>query len=156
MAPHSSILACRIPWTEEPVDYSPWGHIELDATQATSHVCTHPQIFNYSFCADDCHKYISSLTVFLIVNATFPSVWKISSLGHININQTFIFNLNVTFSPNQLSLLTSLLSSFLLFYSSFWSLVIELVLTPYFLFPESISCHSFLKNISQIWLSYCC
>ena len=24
MAPHSSILACEIPWTEEPG--SPWGH----------------------------------------------------------------------------------------------------------------------------------
>ena len=26
VATHSSILAWRIPWTEEPVDYSPWGH----------------------------------------------------------------------------------------------------------------------------------
>ena len=25
MATHSSILAWRIPWTEEPVGYSPWG-----------------------------------------------------------------------------------------------------------------------------------
>ena len=25
MATHSSILAWRIPWTEEPGDYSPWG-----------------------------------------------------------------------------------------------------------------------------------
>ena len=25
MATHSSILAWRIPWTEEPVSYSPWG-----------------------------------------------------------------------------------------------------------------------------------
>ena len=25
MATHSSILAWRIPWTEEPVRYSPWG-----------------------------------------------------------------------------------------------------------------------------------
>ena len=25
MATHSSILAWRIPWTEEPVDYRPWG-----------------------------------------------------------------------------------------------------------------------------------
>ena len=25
MATHSSILAWRIPWTEEPADYSPWG-----------------------------------------------------------------------------------------------------------------------------------
>uniref|UniRef100_A0AC11CVQ6 Uncharacterized protein n=1 Tax=Ovis aries TaxID=9940 RepID=A0AC11CVQ6_SHEEP len=32
MATHSSILAWRIPWTEEP-DYSPWGRKESDATK---------------------------------------------------------------------------------------------------------------------------
>ena len=26
MAPHSSTLAWKIPWTEEPVGCSPWGH----------------------------------------------------------------------------------------------------------------------------------
>ena len=31
---HSSILAWRIPWTEEPVGlYSPWGHKESDMTE---------------------------------------------------------------------------------------------------------------------------
>ena len=33
MATHSSILAGRIPWTEEPGSYSPWGRRELDLTQ---------------------------------------------------------------------------------------------------------------------------
>ena len=33
MATHSSILAWRIPWTEEPDSYSPWGHKELDTTE---------------------------------------------------------------------------------------------------------------------------
>ena len=33
MATHSSILACKIPWTEEPAGYSPWGHKELDMTE---------------------------------------------------------------------------------------------------------------------------
>ena len=28
-ATHSSILAWKIPWTEEPGGYSPWGHKEL-------------------------------------------------------------------------------------------------------------------------------
>ena len=36
MATHSSILAWRIPWTEEPGG-SPWGHIETDLTEATEH-----------------------------------------------------------------------------------------------------------------------
>ena len=31
MATHSSILAWKIPWTEEPD--SPWGHKELDTTE---------------------------------------------------------------------------------------------------------------------------
>ena len=35
MAIHSSILAWRIPWTEEPVGYSTWGCKELDTEQLT-------------------------------------------------------------------------------------------------------------------------
>ena len=30
MATHASILAWKIPWTEEPVGYSPCGHKESD------------------------------------------------------------------------------------------------------------------------------
>ena len=34
MATHSSILAWRIPWKEDPVRlYSPWGHKETDLTE---------------------------------------------------------------------------------------------------------------------------
>ena len=33
MATHSSILAWRIPWTEELAGYSPWGHKESDTTK---------------------------------------------------------------------------------------------------------------------------
>ena len=33
MATHSSFLAWKIPWTEEPDGYSPWGHKELDTTE---------------------------------------------------------------------------------------------------------------------------
>ena len=32
-ATHSSIPAWEIPWTEEPVGYSPWGHKESDTTE---------------------------------------------------------------------------------------------------------------------------
>ena len=35
MATHFSILAWRIPWTEEPGSYSPWGHKESDTTEVT-------------------------------------------------------------------------------------------------------------------------
>ena len=33
MAIHSSILAWRIPWTEEPAVYSPWAPNEPDTTE---------------------------------------------------------------------------------------------------------------------------
>ena len=33
MATQSSILAWKIPWTEELIDYSPWGHKESDTTE---------------------------------------------------------------------------------------------------------------------------
>ena len=33
MATHSSTLAWKSPWMEEPVGYSPWGHKELDTTE---------------------------------------------------------------------------------------------------------------------------
>ena len=33
MATHSSILAWKIPWTEEPVGYNPWGCKESEATE---------------------------------------------------------------------------------------------------------------------------
>ena len=33
MPTHSSILAWRIPWSEDLVGYSPWGLKELDTTE---------------------------------------------------------------------------------------------------------------------------
>ena len=35
MATHSSILAWRIPWTASMAGYNPWGHEDLDMTEAT-------------------------------------------------------------------------------------------------------------------------
>ena len=36
MAPHSSTLAWKIPWTRSLVGYSPWGRKELDTTERSS------------------------------------------------------------------------------------------------------------------------
>ena len=36
MATHSSVLAWRIPLTEEPGGYSPWGHKESGTTEGLS------------------------------------------------------------------------------------------------------------------------
>ena len=42
MATHSSILAWRIPWTEESGGlYSPWGHKDSDTTEQLTHTHTH-------------------------------------------------------------------------------------------------------------------
>ena len=38
IATRLSILAWRIPWTEEPAGYNPWGHKESNMTECT---CTH-------------------------------------------------------------------------------------------------------------------
>ena len=41
MATPSGTLAWRIPWTEEPGGYSPWGRKELDTTErAHAHACS--------------------------------------------------------------------------------------------------------------------
>ena len=40
MTTHSNTLAWKIPWTEEPGVYGPWGHVELDMTE-TEHAHTH-------------------------------------------------------------------------------------------------------------------
>ena len=40
MATHSSILAWRIPWTEEPGGLQSWGRKELDMNEATEHAHT--------------------------------------------------------------------------------------------------------------------
>ena len=47
MATHSSILAWRIPWTEESGGlYSPWGHKDSDTTEQLTHTHTHTHTHN--------------------------------------------------------------------------------------------------------------
>ena len=42
MDTHSAILACKVPWTEEPGGYSLWCRKESDMTERT-HTHTHTQ-----------------------------------------------------------------------------------------------------------------
>ena len=35
MATYSSILAWRMPWTEQPAGYNPWGRMESDRTETS-------------------------------------------------------------------------------------------------------------------------
>ena len=50
-ATHFSILAGKIPWTEEPGGHSPWGHTESDMTE---------QLFTFHINAgrEIGHKYV--------------------------------------------------------------------------------------------------
>ena len=43
-ATHSSVLAWRIPWTEEPGGLSPWGCKESGTIEATQHACKYAGI----------------------------------------------------------------------------------------------------------------
>ena len=41
VATRCSVLAWRIPWTEEPGGYSPWGHKESDTTDLVWYSIAH-------------------------------------------------------------------------------------------------------------------
>ena len=43
MAPHSSTLAWKIPWTKDLVGYSPWGRKELDTTERLQFQYKYPE-----------------------------------------------------------------------------------------------------------------
>ena len=49
-ASHFSILAWKIPWTEEPGSHSPWGRKKSAMTELThTHPHTHELIYNVNF-----------------------------------------------------------------------------------------------------------
>ena len=64
MTTHSSILAWRIPWTEELGGYSPWGCKELDTTERLTH--TRMCVYIY--------MYMSVLLSQLILSSLSPVV----------------------------------------------------------------------------------
>ena len=56
MATHSSILAWRIPWMEEPGRYSPWGHKESDTTENfTFSLFLNKEVFFGNYKSQYCH-----------------------------------------------------------------------------------------------------
>ena len=46
MAIHSSTLAWKIPWMEDLIGYSPWGHKELDMTERLHYAILYLSIYN--------------------------------------------------------------------------------------------------------------
>ena len=49
MATHSSILARRIPWTEQPGGLHPWGQQESDTSEGLTHTHTHTHTHTLSY-----------------------------------------------------------------------------------------------------------
>ena len=74
MPTHSSILAWRIPWTDDLVGYSPWGLKELDTTEwlARAQTHTHTQISKNVF-------RLLALTHMLLLSR-FSRVWLCATL----------------------------------------------------------------------------
>ena len=64
VAPHSSIFAWEIPWTEEPGRLYPWGCKELDMTKRLSTHTLWNMTFHVSFRSSDCTKIISLIFSF--------------------------------------------------------------------------------------------
>ena len=56
VATHSSVLAWRIPWTEEPGGLQSLGRKELDTLSDLARMCTSPFYF---FIADFCSSILS-------------------------------------------------------------------------------------------------
>ena len=61
MATHSSPLAWKIPWMEEPVGYSPWGRKESDTTEPLS-TCTHV-VISLTFLFFNSHRNCAGLVL---------------------------------------------------------------------------------------------
>ena len=74
MATHSSIHACRIPWTEER-GYSPQRCTELDMTEAAQ--CTHTHTYIHLIAVSICNIKLATLTNFKCNNAVVLSTFTI-------------------------------------------------------------------------------
>ena len=60
MATHSSVLAWRIPWTEEPGGYSPWGRKESDTAERVSNGTWKAKSWRWSISCPGCGSSTNS------------------------------------------------------------------------------------------------
>ena len=69
MATHSSVLAWRVPGTEETGGYSPWGRKELDMTDSLKQPFEYPM--SQYFAISTNHHYCCLFYTFLQINSLF-------------------------------------------------------------------------------------
>ena len=65
MATHSGILAGKSHGQSSLVGYSPWGHKELDTTEAAEHAGMVTCAVEYAFLIDIIHQYNKTNTICL-------------------------------------------------------------------------------------------
>ena len=87
MAPHSNILAWKIPWREEPGSYSPKGHEELDMAEHTHTVKLFPWpnsncLFLQLFCF---LNFLSLLTIEIHSPAKASTVARLRSQNDLGL-----------------------------------------------------------------------
>ena len=96
METHSSILAWRIPWTEESGKYSPWGRKEMDGTEGLTH--THVLLWSSLSSSVDPQPstILSHLSCFFILTFSKPqklsaSLWMFVSSGCVCEDQGWLW-----------------------------------------------------------------
>ena len=76
MAIHSNILACRIPWTEEPRRLCPWGHKESDTTKWLHF--TFSQVEDMSTCVCVCVCVCVYVFSHQVLSNSFVTPWTVA------------------------------------------------------------------------------
>ena len=67
MAPHSSVLAWRIPGTGEPGGCRLWGHTESDTSEVTAAAAAKQQRMLFTTCSENCHHLAFSYHFLLAI-----------------------------------------------------------------------------------------
>ena len=68
MATHSSMLAWRIPWTEEPGSLQSMGLQRVDMTEATEHAHMHANEIIYVKHLGTCQSHVINYSIFYSAN----------------------------------------------------------------------------------------
>ena len=76
MATHSSILACRIPGTEEPGGLPLWGHTESDTIEATAAAAAAAAAIDCTWCSPGCRDSHPNINIQMIYRNDLQVFWR--------------------------------------------------------------------------------